>query len=377
MERLTDAPDERLPVSLLTGFLGSGKTTVLNRLLRHPDLARTAVIINEFGEIGLDHDLVESTTDELMLLQSGCLCCTIRSDLVDALRDLFLRRVRGEVPPFERVVIETTGLADPAPILHALMTDPLVEARYRIDGIITTVDAATGMATLNRQSESLKQIALADRLLLTKTDLAPVHRLSALMSRLALINPVAPVIHTVNGEVDPDALFNAGPYNAKTKVWDVRRWLRADAIETSVRRDPSAPPGAGRGGFGAVASRHDDRIRALCLAIDEPIPVDAFNRWLDALFLLKGPDLMRIKGIANILDLDRPVVIHGVQHIFHPITMLARWPTADRRSRFVFIGRDLEEGGLRDLLSIFANACSGTLTETIETDPDRAQRRAR
>lgn len=363
------APQQRLPVSLLTGFLGSGKTTVLNHLVQQPELAKTIVIINEFGEIGLDHELVEQSSEGMLLLQSGCLCCTIRGDLIDTMRSLFLRRVRGEVPEFDRVVIETTGLADPAPILHTLMTDPLIAARYRLDGVITTIDAANGQQTLDRQAESVKQAAMADRLLLTKTDLVEPDAVAALTQRLNALNPGAPVIHTINGTVDPAKLLDAGLYNPKTKSLDVRRWLNAEAFSDAghhhhqTQHKPhhdhdhdhghGAHHGADNHDHHHDVNRHDDHIKAVCLTLDDPIPGDAFDRWLEALLLLKGPDVLRVKGIVNIQGLKGPFVIHGVQHIFHPPVMLKKWPGKDRRTRIVFITRDLDATVLRNTLKSF------------------------
>jgi G3E family GTPase len=361
------ADAQRLPVSLLTGFLGSGKTTVLNHLLRQPELAQTVVVINEFGEIGLDHELVESASEEMVLLQSGCLCCTIRGDLIDTLRTLFLRRVRGEIAAFERMVIETTGLADPTPILHTLMTDPLIAARYRLDGVITTIDAATGQATLDRQIESVKQAAVADRLILTKTDLVEGDPIEALERRLRALNPAAPILRAVNGAVAPARLFDAGLYDPKTKSLDVQRWLSAEAYEDPPGlRDPGEHHGHtsrehdddhddhGDHGHEHVINRHDDHIKAVCLTLDAPVPAEGFRQWFEILMMLKGPDLLRVKAILNIEGNDKPIVLHGVQHIFHPTATLPKWPSADRRSRIVFIGWDLDEAALRDTLKLFA-----------------------
>ena len=358
------APHQRLPVSMLTGFLGSGKTTVLNHLLRQPELAKTLVIINEFGEIGLDHELVERSSEDMVLLQSGCLCCTIRGDLIETMRSLFLRRVRGEIPEFDRVVIETTGLADPAPILHTLIADQLISAHYRLDGVITTIDAANGQQTLDRQVESVKQAAVADRLLLTKTDLVEPDAVAALTQRLNALNPGAPIIQTINGTVDPAELLDAGLYNPKTKSLDVRRWLNAEAFNDTEHHHRheahdahdhghDSHHGADHHGHHHDVNRHDDHIKAICLTLDEPIPGDAFDRWLEALLLLKGPDLLRVKGIVNIQGLKGPFVFHGVQHIFHPPVMLKKWPGKDVRTRIVFIARDLDETALRDMLKVF------------------------
>ncbi|MDJ0889878.1 MAG: GTP-binding protein [Gammaproteobacteria bacterium] len=346
----------RLPVSVLTGFLGSGKTTVLNYLVQQPALSRTLVLINEFGEIGLDHDLVTHSKDEVVIeMSSGCLCCTIRGDLAKTLREAPGRFARGGELWFDRVVIETTGLADPAPILHTLMTDSAVARRYRLDGVIATVDAVNGGDTLDRQIESVKQAAVADRLLLTKADLADLDELRRLQERLRILNPAAPQIIVENGAVDPILLFDAGLYDPKTKSPDVQNWLKAEAY--------GEPHGHGHGtaGHGHThqhndVNRHDAHIKALCLTIDEPIRGDALDRWLEVLLQFRGADFLRTKGIINVAELDEPVVIHGVQHIFHPPVILKEWPSKDRRSRIVFITRDIDESILRDTLRMFTDA---------------------
>jgi G3E family GTPase len=382
------ASGQRLPVSLLTGFLGSGKTTVLNALLKHPAMARTVVIVNEFGEIGLDHDLIESSTEDMVLLRSGCLCCTIRGDLIDTLRGLFLRRVRGEIADFERVVIETTGLADPAPVLHTLMGDPLISARFRLDGVITTVDAATGSGTLDRQFESVKQAAVADRLLLTKTDLVSDAERQALEQRLRRLNPAAPIITATNGEVDPAILFDAGLYNPKTKTLDVQRWLNAEAYGAPTHHDDHHHDhDHGHGGHhhhdvhhghphqhAHDVNRHDDHIKALCLTLDEPIKGDALDRWLEILLLFMGPHILRVKGIVNVIGLSGPFVIHGVQHIFHPPVRLKKWPGADRRTRIVFITRDVDETMLRDTLKMFIAEDPKEVQDLLEVAKENARR---
>lgn len=337
-----------IPVSLLTGFLGSGKTTVLNHMLRQPELARTVVVINEFGEIGLDHELVETSSEDMVLLKSGCLCCNIRGDLIDTLRGLTARRIRGEIAPFDRILIETTGLADPAPILHTLIADAAVSSDYRLDGVITTVDAATGSSTLDRHLESVKQAAVADRLLLTKTDLTKPADLEFLRRRLRQLNPAAPMIPVTGGEVSPRAILDAGLFNPETKTLDVQRWLKLEAYEA-------------HGGHGHDhahhhdVNRHDESIRAFCLTVDEPIPATAFDTWLELLLAMKGPDILRVKGILNISELDGPLVIHGVQHLFHPPLRMKAWPGDDRRTRIVFIARNVDLSALQDTLRLFTS----------------------
>jgi len=367
MTNTQSAAEERIPVTVLTGFLGSGKTTLLNKLLRRPELADTAVIINEFGEIGLDHLLVEKSNDEGMVtLNSGCLCCTVRGDLVRTMSELFLKRAKGEVTPFKRMVVETTGLADPAPILHTLMTDPLLASRYRLDGVVTTVDGVNGASTLDNHEEAVKQAAVADRLLLTKVDIADMPKLDALKHRLHHLNPGAPSISISDGEIDPNAILNAGLYNPETKTADVKRWLHEEAYEGS--HDHGHGHGHDHGhehkhehGHGEQdphnVNRHDDRIKAFCMTFDEPMSWATVAAAFDALVTYRGPDLLRMKGILNVKDTDKPVVIHGVQHVFHPPATLEAWPEGDdRKSRVVFITRDIAESTIRKVFASFFDA---------------------
>jgi G3E family GTPase len=347
---MSDAPPERLPVSVLTGFLGSGKTTLLNHLLGHPGLADTAVVINEFGEIGLDHLLVERASEDMLLLASGCLCCTVRGDLVQSLRRLHERRARGEIPAFRRVIIETTGLADPAPILQTLMQDPLLAEAYRLDGVIATVDAVNGMDQLDRQAESVKQAAVADRILLTKADLAPDS--AALQARLRRLNPAAPILTATHGEVDPARLLDAGLYNPATKSLDAQRWLAEEAYAAAQNghdhdhgHDDHAGP--------LDRNRHDAHIRAFCLRWERPLDWGRFVDWIETLIALHGADLLRIKGLLNVVGSTGPVAIHGVQHLFHPPVELPAWPDGDHASRLVFITRDIAADTLARGLAAF------------------------
>ncbi len=329
-----------IPVTLLTGFLGSGKTTLLNRLLRDPALKNALVLINEFGEIGLDHHLIEkieeSDGQQRILMASGCLCCTIQSDLSKTLRQMAIDRVRGTVPEFERVIIETTGLADPAPILHTLMQDPLVVAHYRLDGVVTTVDAVVGDATLTAQPEAVKQAAVADRIILTKQDIAAPATVAALKARLHTLNPAAPILSTDAPACD---LIEAGLWNPATKSLDVRRWLHADAYEAPSHHHHHHH-------HHHNLNRHDDRIEAHCLTLTEPLPWDAVTLWLQSLTAYRGEDILRLKAILNLRGQDTPTVLHGVQHLLHPPVQLPAWPDDDHRSRIVLITRDIS----RDLL---------------------------
>lgn len=360
----------QIPVALLTGFLGSGKTTLLNRLLKRDDMGETAVIVNEFGEVGLDHLLMESGSEDMTVLNSGCLCCTVRGDLIETMGRLFIRRAKGEVPAFKRLLIETTGLADPAPVLHTLMTDPLLAARYRLDAVIATVDAVNGQLTLDNHEEAVKQAAVADRLLLTKTDLASPEQIATLTARLKTLNPGAPLHKVSNGDIAPAQLFNAGLYNPETKTADVRAWLRAEAFEGGHGHehdhghdhhhehghDHDHHHHDGHGQDPHDVNRHDDAIRAFCIVIDQPLPWPAVTSAFDALVSYRGPDLLRMKGILNVEGSDKPVVVHGVQHVFHPPAMLEAWPDADRRSKLVFITRNIEQGTIQRLFAAFTDS---------------------
>ncbi len=382
--------EERLPVSVITGFLGSGKTTLLNRLLQHPDLSDAAVIVNEFGEIGLDHSLIESANENTILLSSGCLCCTVRGDLVNTLRDLSVKRYRGEVPPFRRVVIETTGLADPAPILHTLMSVPVVR-RYALNTVVTTVDAVLGVGTMDAQPESVKQAAVADRIVITKHDLVDEAAVQTLRQRLYRLNPAAEIHFSGSATLRPDHLFNSVVFDAAARSEAVRDWLRAEQYEQAQHLEHpehpehlehSAHPGQhehhahhdhahaeaacdhpqhGQAGHqcatDTAALRHDQRIHSFCLRYREPFDWPEVAAWLDSLVSARGEDLLRVKGLIHVRGNERPVVIHAVQHLFHPPVQLPQWPALSdhateglRDSRIVFITRDISRGEVEDAL---------------------------
>jgi G3E family GTPase len=344
----------RTPVTLLTGFLGSGKTTVLNHIVKQPEMAATAVIINEFGEVGIDHLLVEKATDDVVLMQSGCLCCTIRGDIADTLINLFVDRAKGRIPGFERVVIETTGLADPAPILHALMQDPIVAERYMVDGVVTTVDAVNGMQTLDAQVEAVKQAAVADRLLLTKCDMAAAEARHSLEARLAALNPAAPVIEVTGGAVDPAMLFNLGLYDPTTKTVEVQRWLGDEAAAEAHHEEGD---GHSHHHHHHDINRHDARISSFCIVREQPMSWTALSGWFDALTSMRGADLLRVKAIVAVDERPgQPVVLHGVQHLFHPPVLLPEWPSDDHRTRIVFITRDLPRETIEQTLAAFVDA---------------------
>ena len=338
----------RLPVTLLTGFLGAGKTTLLRRLLQDPRMNRAAVIINEFGEVGIDHALVEASNEQLTLLSNGCLCCTVRTDLQETLRDLFVKRRAGEVIDFDRVFVETTGLADPAPVLHSLQGDSLLAANYRLNGVVTLVDAVNGAATLDRMPEAQKQVALADRLIVTKSDIAKPADLEALHGRLAAINPYARISTALHGELDPELLREIIPGTLEALSRDVDRWISLD--------DPRATSLAARVGNGAGV-RHDASIRSFCLWFDRPFAWASLAEALQMLTALRGPDLLRVKGIVNVEGEDGPVAIHGVQHLFHAPIRMQRWHDDDRRSRIVFIVRGIPQSAIE---GVFAAAAALT-----------------
>jgi G3E family GTPase len=336
-------PVQRIPVSLITGFLGSGKTTVLNHLLHQDAFRDAAVLINELGEIAIDHSLVRNVDENVLRLATGCLCCAMRGDMIGTLRDLYAKRCRGQVPEFRRMLIETTGLADPAPVLHTLMRDPLIAEQFRLDGVIVTVDAVNGADQLHRQRESIKQAAVADRLLLTKTDIAAPGMADELKKRLREINPSAPIIEVLHGRVPTEAVLDAGLYDSATKSVDVRRWLAAESYS-------QVPISASRG-LRLASARHGDDVSAFCVRWTGAVEWHCFADAMHALVDAHGKDLLRVKGIIEVVGERAPVVVHGVQHLFHPPVMLPAWPDADQSSRLVFITRGIEDDVVRRKLA--------------------------
>lgn len=337
------ASDAPLPITLLTGFLGSGKTTVLNHLVR--TLPRTAILMNEFGEVALDHQLLQKMEGPMALLSGGCVCCTISGSLSPTLKNLWMARQKGDIPRFERVIIETTGIADPAPVLDNLLHDNWVRARFRLDGLVTTVDALFGMGQLDEHFEAVKQVAVADRLLLTKTDLAPADGVAALRERLAALNPAADIVTVTHGELDPASIRNLGLWSAETRLPDIDHWLKPRRYQ---------PASASRLGGKPATALHDARIQAFSVVLDAPLDRYGLQSALSMLTSFRAENLLRFKAIVNLQGEPQPVVLHGVQHVLYPEVKLDVWPDDDRRSRFVFIVRDLEPGFVAKLLSDFS-----------------------
>jgi G3E family GTPase len=334
------AAADLIPVDIVTGFLGSGKTTLLQRLLASPALARTAVLVNELGEVGLDHLLLRHVDETTVVLPSGCVCCALRDDLTAAIRDLYSKREQRAVPRFDRLAIETTGLADPAPIIFTLMAEPVLRHHFRVGHVVTTVDAVNGAGHLAQHPESVKQVAVADRVVLTKTDLAGRAPAEALRIACRRLNPTALIFDSAVGPIGPAQLLTGDPANPSGARREARRWLAAAAPE-------------------AAASPHDRDVYAFSVTAGRPLDWTAFGLWLTMLLHAHGQDVLRVKGILEVAGVPTPVVIHGVQHLVHPPVHLAGWPTADRGTRLVFIVRKLRRQVIERSLAAFNRLAAG------------------
>ena len=340
-----------IPITVITGFLGSGKTTLLSALLKKKEMAHTAVIINEFGEVGLDHALIESSDENIVELQSGCICCTIRGDLHKTFLDLNDKIENGTIPVFDRVLIETTGLADPVPIIHTLMTSFELQGNYTLDGVITLVDAVNGENTLDMHQEAVKQAALAEIIILSKTDLVDSKKQESLIRRLQGINQAVNIIISDNGNVSVSEIFGFGTYDPEHKSRDVKEWLAAEKYQEEHNHHHND------------VNRHGENIQAFAMIGDNPVNMIVFGLFLDLLAAQVGPDLLRVKGIINIAGENRPAVIHGVQHIFHPVKWLDAWPDEDVRTRLVFITRNMQ----KEQVEVFFQSLMGVAEDKVKT----------
>lgn len=336
----------RLPITIITGFLGSGKSTLLSKLLRHPDMNRAAVIVNEFGEVGIDHALLADSTESMTLLPNGCLCCAVRTDLQDSLRELFIKRRAGEIIDFDRVFIETSGLADPAPIMHSLVSDTMLAAHYRLDGVVTLVDAVNGTQSLATMAEAMKQVAVADRIVITKIDLSSPSQIEALRAQLSLANPQARQLCIERGELDPGELSGLSFDRALADETRVARWLGPIGDGTPSGPDDNAHYLGAR----LPKAAHATPVNTFVLWFDTPFTWAGFTTIVQVLTSLRGPDLLRVKGLVNIAEESGPVVVQGAQHLFHEPARLAHWPSEDHRTRLVFITRNLTREAVEALI---------------------------
>ena len=326
----------QIPLTVITGFLGSGKTTLLSSILKKKEMQKTAVIINEFGEIGLDHALIEHTDENIVELQSGCICCTIQGDLNKTLIDLFDKMMNGKVSSFNRILIETTGLANPVPIIHTLMSSIELIRIYSLDGVITVVDSINGEKTLDLHEESLKQLALAEKIILSKTDIVDKDEINSLIYRIKEINPVSQIVFSKFGNIPLEEIFGLGAYDPYKKSEDVKKWLAAEKYKDKKHHHHHD------------VNRHNENIRAFSMMSEKPVNMIAFSFFRDMITAALGANLLRMKGIVNIAGEERPAVIHGVQHIFHPVQWLQIWPDNDRRTKLVFITQNIKKEQIED-----------------------------
>jgi G3E family GTPase len=346
---------QRIPLYLLTGFLGSGKTTLLNQWIKDPAFSKALVIINEFGETSLDHLLVSRSTEEQIVeLSNGCICCTTRGDLVKTLTDISWRFSRNGIKSFDRVIIETTGLADPSPILSTLISNEKIFQQYRLQGTVTTVDAVNALHTLSQYREAKRQVAVADLILLTKQDLADEDTLTQVQQHIRRLNPTAPVQPSDQGVTALSALLELDHVEPVQSVTPLTNWLNFGSAQFEPLN--SSPVTSFPASTGNEISAHQDTINTYCYQITRPITLFAIQLWLDALLPEMGHQLLRVKAILNVEGFPGPIVIHGVQQLLHPTAVLTHWPNDDRQSKLVFItdqlSREQLEKSLRPLLGL-------------------------
>lgn len=325
-----------IPVNVVTGFLGSGKTTIIKKLLASPDLADTAVLVNEFGEVGLDHHLFRGINENTILLGNGCVCCAILGDMKDALRDLFSQMTRGDIPPFKRVIVETSGLADPVPIAFTVQSEPVLRHHFRLGNVITTLDAVNGTRQLETHEESIKQAAVADFIIITKTDIADPVETGSLKSRLAKLNAGAPLLDGVQDMLSPKHLFRDDLSDIDSRASIVQSWFSNPEVEND-----------------GLSHRHSDGVQSFCVQTDRPLDWTAFGIWMSMLLHCHGDKVLRIKGLLNVFDVDTPVLINGVQHIVHPPVHLTEWPDNDHSSRLIFIVQGMSIDSIQRSLDAF------------------------